>query len=131
MAFVLNIRIGSKNVDKYIKNIQARVQKKIDEKVAAANEAYLNWADTGHEKYIRKKERLEDEADRLDDFIHPEKRIQESWRKVNELEREMDRLKLLLKSVENVVEEEMKYDFPDCHATRRLEEIVKRFKYGV
>lgn len=117
-------------MDKYIKNIQSRVQKKIDEKMAAANEAYLNWADTGYEKYIKKKERLEDEADRLDDFIHPEKRIQAAWQKVNDLERRNEKLRLMMKRVKNVVEEEMKYDFPDCHATRRLEEIVKEFEFG-
>ena len=41
---------------------------------------------------------------------------------------ENEALKTLLKSVQNVVEMEMKYSFPDCTETRRLESIVCEFK---
>ena len=113
---------------KYIENINKRVQKKIDSLREEANDAFLSWADTGYQKYIKKQERLESEADELESFIHPELRVREAWNKANKLENENYQLKLLLKSVQNVLEDEMKYDFPDCHATRRLEDIVNKFK---
>lgn len=117
------------NVEKYIENIKEKVQKKIDALYDAANEAYSSWADTGYERYMKKKDRLEDEAEKLNSFIHPSSGIDAAWRSMNEKDEEIRKLKNLLFSVRSVVEDEMKYDFPDSHATRRLEEIVDKFKY--
>ena len=114
------------NVNKYIDGIKEKVQKKIDKLYDEANEAYMNWADTGYARYMNKKERLEAEADELEAFIHPNREVRAAYAKANREEAEKEQLKLLLKSVQNVLEEEMKYDFPDCHATRRLEDIVNK-----
>ena len=78
---------------------------------------------------MKKKERLENEADELESFINPGLEVKEAWRKVNAESDEKEELKILLKRVQNVLEEEMKYDFPDSHATRRLEDIVNEFKF--
>ncbi len=117
------------NVDKYISNIKRRVQLKIDKLRDEANDAYGNWADTGYQRYMKTKERLEQEADELEAFIKPNLETKAAYAKANKAEAEKERLKLLLKRVQNVVEEEMIYDFPDSHATRRLEDIVKQFKF--
>ena len=114
---------------KYIAKIKERTQRKIDALRAEANDAYNSWADTGYQRYMTKKERLETEADELEAFIHPEHEVREERAKTNLIKQENERLILLLKSVKNVVEEEMLYDFPDAHATRRLEEIVNKFKF--
>lgn len=118
-----------KKENKYIAGIKEKVQKKIDKLRDEANDAYLNWADTGYQKYMTKKERLEEEADELEAFIKPELDIKSAWAKANRAVEEKERLILLLKSVRNVVNEEMKYEFPDCHATRRLEDIVSKFEF--
>ena len=114
---------------KYIENIKSKVQKKIDKLRDDAQTEYLNWADTGYQRYLKKKERLENEADELESFINPGLEVKEAWRKVNAESDEKEELKILLKRVQNVLEEEMKYDFPDSHATRRLEDIVNEFKF--
>lgn len=44
---------------KYIENIKSKVQKKIDKLRDDAQTEYLNWADTGYQRYLKKKERLE------------------------------------------------------------------------
>lgn len=115
--------------NKYIENIKSKVQKKIDKLRDDAQTEYLNWADTGYQRYWKKKERLENEADELESFINPELEVKEAWRKANAESDEKEKLKILLKRVQNVLEEEMKYDFPDSHATRRLENIVNEFKF--
>ena len=114
---------------KYIENIKSKVQKKIDKLRDGAQVEYLNWADTGYQRYLKKKERLENEADELEPFINPGLEVKKAWRKVNAESDEKEELKILLKRVQNVLEEEMKYDFPDSHATRRLEDIVNEFKF--
>lgn len=114
---------------KYIENIKSKVQKKIDKLRDDAQAEYLNWADTGYQRYLKKKERLENEADELESFINPGLEIKKAWRKVNAESDEKEELKILLKRVQNVLEEEMKYDFPDSHATRQLENIVNEFKF--
>lgn len=119
------------NTDKYIESIKQKVQKKIEALYDEANEAYDCWADTGYQRYMTKKERLEDEAVKLENFIYPEKRIMETYARLDRGQAEKERLILMMKRVKNVLEEEMKYDFPDCHATRRLEEIVNEFKYDI
>lgn len=117
------------NVEKYIESIKEKVQKKIDALYDAADEAYDCWADTGYTRYTKKKERLENEAEKLNSFIHPSSEIDAAWRSANEKDEEIRELKNLLFSVRSAVEDEMKYEFPDSHATRRLEEIVNKFKY--
>lgn len=117
-----------KKENKYIAGIKAKVQKKIGTLREEAQSAYLDWADTGYQRYMNKKDRLEAEADELEAFINPELEVKRAWDKVNRETAEKEKLILLLKSVRNVVEE-MKYDFPDSHATRRLEDIVSEFKY--
>ena len=114
---------------KYIENIKSKVQKKIDKLRDGAQVEYLNWADTGYQRYLKKKERLENEADELEPFINPGLEVKKAWRKVNAESDEKEELIILLKRVQNVLEEEMKYDFPDSHATRRLEDIVNEFKF--
>ena len=115
--------------NKYIENIKSKVQKKIDKLRDDAQTEYLNWADTGYQRYWKKKERLENEADELESFINPGLEVKRAWRKANAESDEKEKLKILLKRVQNVLEEEMKYDFPDSHATRRLEDIVNEFKF--
>lgn len=119
------------NVEKYIEAIKTKVQKKIDTLYNQANEAYLSWGDTGYHKYMTKKERLEDEAAKLENFINPKSEIRLAWSKADEEKNEKEKLILMMKRVQNVVEEEMKYDFPDSHATRRLEDIVNEFKFDI
>lgn len=119
------------NVEKYIESIKIKVQKKIDVLYDQANEAYLNWGDTGYQKYITKKERLEDEAVKLENFINPQNEIRLAWSKADNQRAEKEKLILLMKRVQNVLEEEIKYDFPDSHATRRLEDIVNEFKFDI
>ncbi len=119
------------NVEKYIQGIKSKVQAKIDKLYAEANEAFSDWAVTGYQRYITKKERLENEAAKLEAFINPNLEIRSAWAKANEEEQKKERLKLLMKRVQNVVEDEMKYDFPDSHATRRLQSIVEEFKYDL
>lgn len=120
----------SKYTEKYISGIKERTQKKIDTLRNQANEEYMNWADTGYQRYMSKNERLLAEADELEAFIKPHLNDGYYKAKIRELENQNERLTLLLKQVDNVVNEEMKFDFPDCHATRRLEDIVSRFKFG-
>lgn len=120
--------MGAKD-NKYISGIKAKVQRKIDALRSEAEGAYQDWAATGYQRYMNKKERLEAEADELEAFIKPELDTRAAWAKADLAEEETEKLKFLLKSVQNVVEEEMKYDFPDSHATRRLEDIVSKFKY--
>lgn len=117
------------NVDKYIESIKQKVQKKIDALYDEANAAYDNWADTGHQKYMNKKERLEDEAVKLENFVNPKSEIRSAYARADREQADKEKLILMMKRVQNVVEEEMKYDFPDSHATRRLEDIVNDFKY--
>lgn len=117
------------NVDKYIEGIREKVEKIIESLRTEANEAYMNWADTGYQKYMTKKERLEKDADKLESFIHPEYDMEAMLKRINGVKNENERLRLLLKSVQNVLEIDMLYDFPDCSATRRLENIVNEFKY--
>ena len=117
----------SKKANNYIASIKARVQKKIDVLRNQAEEEYQNWADTGYQRYMNKKERLEAEADELEYFIKPELSIREAWAKADRLEAKNEELKLLLKSVSNVLDG-MKYDFPDCSETRQLDHIVSKFK---
>lgn len=118
-----------KKENEYIVKIKAKVQKKIDALRDEANEAYQDWAATGYQRYMNKKDRLEAEADELEAFIRPELGVRSAWAAADCAKAEVEKLTLLMKSVSNVVEEEMKYDFPDCHATRRLEDIVSKFKY--
>lgn len=120
--------MDEKKENKYIAGIKAKVQKKIDALRKEANEAYFEWADTGYQRYMNKKERLEAEADELECFIHPEYDNRRERNKADRLEAEKEELKLLLKQVGNVVEQ-MKGDFPDCWETRRLEDIVNTFKF--
>lgn len=117
------------NAENYIAKIKSKTQEQINKLRDEANVAYLSWADTGYRRYMTKKERLEDEADKLEAFIHPEAQRNYEKEKLRKAETENEKLILLLKSVKNVLEEEMLYDFPDSHATRRLEEIVSKFKY--
>lgn len=119
------------NVEKYIESIKIKVQKKIDVLYDRANEAYLNWGDTGYQKYITKKERLEDEAVKSENFINSQNEIRLAWSKADNQRAEKEKLILLMKRVQNVLEEEIKYDFPDSHATRRLEDIVNEFKFDI
>lgn len=119
----------SEKASKYIAKIKEKVQVKIDKLRDEAEEAYNCWGDTGYQRYMNKKERLEEEADELERFIHPSSGIDAAWRAANKKDEEIRKLKDLLFSVRNVLEDEMKYDFPDSHATRRLEEIVYKFKY--
>lgn len=114
---------------KYIAKTKEKIQRKIDILRDKANDAYNSWADTGYQRYMNKKERLETEADELEAFIHPEFEAREERAKAKRIEQENERLILFLKSVKNVLEEEMLYDFPDSHATRRLEDIVNKFKF--
>lgn len=115
--------------NKYIANIKAKVKKKIDKLREEAQQAYLEWADTGYQRYMNKKDRLEAEADELEAFINPGLEAKTALAGEAREKAEKEKLILLLKSVRNVVEEEMKYEFPDSHATRRLEDIVSKFKY--
>lgn len=117
------------NTDKYISNIKEKVNKKIEDLRKEAYEAYLSWADTGHQRYMTKKERIEKDADKLEAFIHPDKNECYLLAKIEKIENENENLRMLLKSVQNVVEMDMLYSFPDCRETRRLEEIVKEFKF--
>ena len=117
------------NTEKYIDGIKAKVQKKIDTLREEAEDAFNCWADTGSQRYITKKERLEKEADDLEAFIKPQLRVRDAWRKADEECAQKEELVLMLKSVRNVVKEEMVYDFPDSHATRRLEDIVNMFEH--
>lgn len=119
----------SEKASKYIAKIKEKVQVKIDKLRDEAEEAYNCWSDTGYQRYMNKKERLEEEADELERFIHPSSGIDDAWRAANKKDEEIRKLKDLLFSVRNVLEDEMQYDFPDSHATRRLEEIVYKFKY--
>ena len=121
--------MAEKKENKYITSIKAKVQKKIDKLREEAQSAYLDWADTGYQRYMNKKDRLEAEADELESFIKPELNVKSAWAKADKEAAEKEKLILLLKSVGNVVEDEMKYEFPDSHATRRLEDIVSKFKY--
>ena len=116
------------NVDKYIQGIKTKVQAKIDKLRDEAEEAYRSWADTGYQRYITKQERLEEEADKLERFINPNLSVKEAWRKANEEEAKKEELKLLLKNMCNAIDM-LKEDFPDCHATRRLENLKDKFKY--
>lgn len=62
--------------------------------------------------------------------MNAEKYIESIKEKVQKkMDEEIRELKNLLFSVRSVVEDEMKYEFSDSHATRRLEEIVNKFKY--
>lgn len=115
------------NVEKYIANIITKTEKKIEELRREADEAYMNWADTGYQRYTTKKEKLENEAEVLESFIRPEN--DKITRKLINVEAENERLRMLLKSVQNIVECDMKYDFPDCSATRQLENVVNEFKF--
>lgn len=117
------------NTEKYISGIKTKVQQKIDKLRDEASEAYGCWADTGYQRYMNKKDRLETEANQLEAFIHPNYEIREVRRQLAEEKQKREELKLLFKNVCNVVEDEMKYDFPDCHATRRLDDIVNKFKF--
>lgn len=117
-----------KKENKYIAGIKAKVQKKIDTLRDEANAAYMDWAATGYQRYMNKKERLEAEADELECFIHPEYDYKRERNKAAREAAEKEELKLLLKNVSNVVDQ-MKYDFPDCWQTRRLEDIVNTFKF--
>lgn len=117
------------NVEKYIANIITKTEKKIEELRREADEAYMNWADTGYQRYTTKKEKLENEAEVLESFIHPENDKIWIMRKLRNIEAENERLRMLLKSVQNIVECDMKYDFPDCSATRQLENVVSEFKF--
>lgn len=119
------------DTEKYIESIKEKVQKRIDKLYDEANEAYGNWADTGYARYMAKKERLEDEAAKLENFINPKNEIRAAYENANREKQEKEKLILMMKRVENVVEEEMKYDFPDCNATRRLEDIVNEFKFNI
>lgn len=116
------------NTDKYISGIKEKVNKKIGSLRSNAEEAYRSWADTGYQRYMAKYERLQKEADTLEEFLYPENGRRALAMKNRSLEEENEALKMLLKSVQNVVEMEMKYSFPDCHETRRLEDIVYEFK---
>lgn len=116
------------NADKYISAIKEKVSKKIEGLRSEADEAYRSWADTGYQRFMDKYERLLKEADLLEGFIHPENESRAFVMKNRSLMEKNEALKMLLKSVQNVVEMEMKYSFPDCHETRRLESIVYEFK---
>lgn len=116
------------NTDKYISGIKDRVNKKIETLRSEADEAYGNWADTGYQKYMTKYERLLKEADALESFIRPEIEKGQLVAQKRRLMEENEALKMLLKSVQNVVEMEMRYSFPDCHETRRLQDIVCEYK---
>ena len=117
------------NTDKYISNIKEKVNKKIEALRKEADEAYRSWADTGYQRYITKKEKLESEADKLEAFIRPDINERYLLEKIKKLENKNENLRMLLKSVQTVVEMDMLYSFPDCRETRRLEEIVKEFKF--
>ena len=116
------------NTDKYISGIKEKVNKKIESLRSDADEAYRSWADTGYKKYMTRCERMQGEADALEAFLHPENGERLLARKNRTLTEENEALKMLLKSVQNIVEMEMRYSFPDCHETRRLEDIVCEFK---
>lgn len=117
------------NTEKYILSIKEKVNKKIESLRNEANEAYNDWTCTGHQRYMTKNERLLKEADELEAFVHPEIKRSYFSQENRKLRDENEGLRMLLKSVQNVVEMEMKYSFPDCHETRRLEDIVSQFKY--
>lgn len=117
------------NTEKYISNIKEKVDKKIESLRDEANEAYQDWACTGYQRYMTKNERLLKEADELEAFVHPEIGRGYLTRENRKLRDENECLRMLLKSVQNVVEMDMKYSFPDCRETRRLEDIVNQFKH--
>lgn len=117
------------NTEKYISNIKEKVNKKIESLRSEANEAYNNWADTGYQRYMAKYERLLKEADELEAFIHPEIKRRYYSAENRKLRDENESLRMLLKTVQNIVEMEIKYSFPDCSETRRLEDIVSQFKH--
>lgn len=77
---------------------------------------------------MTKYERLLKEADTLESFIRPEIGKGQLVAEKRRLMEENEALKMLLKSVQNVVEMEMRYNFPDCHETRRLQDIVYEYK---
>lgn len=77
---------------------------------------------------MTKYERLLEEVDALESFIRPEIGKGQLVKEKRRLMEENEALKMLLKSVQNVVEMEMRYSFPDCSETRRLESIVYEFK---
>lgn len=115
------------NTKKYIENIKSKVEKQIEKLRYEANEAYRNWTDTGYQRYMNQKDRLEAQADELELFIKPELDIQAAWRKAATEEAKKEELKLLLKNMCNAIDMLVE-DFPDCHATRRLENLKYRFK---
>lgn len=114
--------------NKYIQGIIDKTEKKIEKLRDEANEAYGCWADTGYQRYMNKHDRLVAEADELECFINPDLNVDYYRKKINTLQAENERMVMLLKSLGNVVDE-MKYSFPDCTETRRLELIVSQFKY--
>ena len=116
------------NTDKYISGIKEKVSKKIESLRSEAHEAYRNWGDTGYRRYMTKYKRLLKEADELETFIRPELGKESLIRQKRAIMEENEALKMLLKNVQNIVEMEMRYSFPDCHETRRLEDIVYEFK---
>ena len=117
-----------KKESKYITSIKNRVNKRIEKLRYEAHLAFLDWADSGYVRYSKKQERLEAEADELEMFIHPEIHEKEVWQIVAKEKEEKEKLIRLLKFVSSVTDD-MKYSFPDCSETRRLEEIVNIFKY--
>lgn len=114
--------------NKYIQGIIDKTKKRIEKLRDEANEAYGCWADTGYQRYMNKYDRLVAEANELECFINPDLNADYYRKKINTLQAENERMVMLLKSLGNVVDE-MKYSFPDCTETRRLEDIVSRFKY--
>lgn len=113
---------------RYIQGFIDKTKNKIEKLRDEANEAYLNWADTGYQRFMNKHDRLIAEADELELFINPDLNNDYYRKKINTLQTENERMVMLLKSLGNVVDE-MKYSFPDCTETRRLELIVSQFKY--
>ena len=77
---------------------------------------------------MTKYERLLKEADELEAFIRPELGKESLIRQKRAIMEENEALKMLLKNVQGIVEMSMKYSFPDCQETRRLEDIVYEFK---
>lgn len=118
------------NVEKYINSIKAKTQAKIDRLYEEAKDAYDNWADTGYNRYMTKKERLEDEAYQLERFINPNSAVAEVQEKLRKVQDEKEELVLLMRKVKNIVDD-MKCDFPDTYATRCLENVVGEFKYDI
>lgn len=113
---------------KYIQGFIDKTEKKIEKLRNEAYEAYRDWGDTGYQRFMNKHDRLIAEADELESFINPDLNDNYYREKINTLQAENERMVMLLKSLGNVVDE-MKYSFPDCTETRRLELIVSQFKY--